>query len=125
MTMITPAGQVGPHAPAGADAWQAYVLSSPAGTPFHRLQWLDAVERRVRLLDLNRSRRDNHGSHAFKRYHGFEPTPLHYRIVLNKADRPPDLSPSNSRFALAGRPWRKLPLRLTRPTGGLITKSTP
>ncbi len=84
-----------------------------------------AVERGLRWFDFNRTRRDNRGPHAFKRYHGFEPSPLHYQISLNKAEQLPNLSPSNRKFALAGRVWRKLPLWLTRNAGGRITKWIP
>ncbi len=84
-----------------------------------------AVERGLRVFDFNRSRRDNHGPHAFKRYHGFEPTPLHYQIHLTNGGELPNLTPSNRKFALAGRVWRKLPLWLTRPAGAGITKWIP
>jgi FemAB-related protein (PEP-CTERM system-associated) len=84
-----------------------------------------AIERGLRWFDFNRTRRDNRGPHAFKRYHGFEPSPLHYQISLNKAKELPNLSPSNRKFALAGRLWRKLPLCLTRSAGGRITKWIP
>lgn len=84
-----------------------------------------AVERGLRWFDFNRTRRDNRGPHAFKRYHGFEPAPLHYQIWLNKADQPPNLSPSNRKFALAGKLWRKLPLWATRLAGAQVTKWIP
>ncbi len=84
-----------------------------------------AIERGLRRFDFNRTRRDNYGPHAFKRYHGFEPSPLHYQISLNKAKELPNLSPSNRKFVLAGRVWSKLPLWLTRSAGGRITKWIP
>ncbi len=84
-----------------------------------------AVRRGLRSFDFNRSRRDNRGPHAFKRYHGFEPTPLHYQICLNKASQLPDLSPGNRKYALAGKIWRKLPLCVTRAGGARITKWIP
>ena len=84
-----------------------------------------AIDRGLRWFDFNRTRRDNHGSHAFKRYHGFEPTPLHYQIHLGKAAEIPNLTPSSRKFVLAGRIWRKLPLWLTRPAGAHVTKWIP
>jgi len=84
-----------------------------------------AVRQGLRVFDFNRSRRDNHGPHAFKRYHGFQPSPLNYQFVLNKAAALPNLSPSNKKYALAGRVWRKLPLWLTRAAGGYVTKWIP
>ena len=84
-----------------------------------------AIDRGLKRFDFNRTRRDNHGPHAFKRYHGFEPAPLRYQISLNKAKTLPNLSPSNSKFAMAGRLWRKMPIWLTRPAGARITKWIP
>ncbi|MDY7009781.1 MAG: FemAB family XrtA/PEP-CTERM system-associated protein [Planctomycetota bacterium] len=84
-----------------------------------------AIERGLRRFDFNRTRRDNRGPHAFKRYHGFEPSALHYQVSLNKAKDLPNLSPSNRKYALAGRVWRKLPLWFTRSAGGRITKWIP
>jgi len=84
-----------------------------------------AVERGLRSFDFNRTRRDNAGPHGFKRYHGFEPTPLHYQISLNKAAELPNLTPSNRKFALAGRMWKKMPLWFTRPAGSFLTRWIP
>ena len=84
-----------------------------------------AVQKGLRWFDFNRSRRDNRGPHAFKRYHGFEPAPLHYQVFMNKIAELPNLSPSNKKYALAGRVWKKLPLWLTGPAGSQITKWIP
>jgi FemAB-related protein (PEP-CTERM system-associated) len=84
-----------------------------------------AVTRGLKTFDFNRTRRDNQGPHAFKRHMGFEPTPLHYQISLNTADRPPELTPSNRKFALAGKVWRRLPLCMTRPMSSIVTKWVP
>jgi len=84
-----------------------------------------AVERGLRVFDFNRTRRDNRGPYDFKRHHGFEPTPLHYQVYLSGTDALPNLTPSNRKYALAGRLWRKLPLWVTRPAGARITKWVP
>jgi FemAB-related protein (PEP-CTERM system-associated) len=84
-----------------------------------------AIDHGLRWFDFNRTRRDNHGPHAFKRYHGFEPTPLHYQMLLSSGTAMPNLSPSNAKFALMGKVWKKLPLWLTRPAGGCVTKWIP
>ena len=84
-----------------------------------------AAGRGLPWFDFNRSRRDNRGPHAFKRYHGFEPAPLHYQIHLSNGGSIPNLTPSNRKFALAGRVWRKMPLWVTRPAGARITKWIP
>jgi FemAB-related protein (PEP-CTERM system-associated) len=84
-----------------------------------------AVRRKLRWFDFNRSRRDNHGPHAFKRYHGFEPAPLHYQLYLCRARQAPNLTPSNRKFAMASKLWRKLPLWATRPAGAVVTRWIP
>jgi len=84
-----------------------------------------AVRRGLRWFDFNRTRRDNPGPYDFKRHHGFEPSPLHYQFYLNGGGELPNLSPSNARYALAGRLWRRLPLWLTRPAGARISKWVP
>jgi len=84
-----------------------------------------AVRRGLRRFDFNRTRRDNRGPYDFKRHHGFEPAPLHYQIFLHDGNELPNLSPSNRKYALAGRIWRRLPLWLTRPAGERITKWIP
>ena len=84
-----------------------------------------AVGRGLRRFDFNRTRRDNRGPYDFKRHHGFEPTPLHYQFYMSGGGQLPNLSPSNEKYALAGRVWRRLPLWLTRPAGARITKWVP
>jgi len=84
-----------------------------------------AITRGLRRFDFNRTRRDNSGPYDFKRHHGFEPTPLHYQFSLNRSNELPNLSPSNRKFALAGRIWRRLPLWMTKAVGGRITKWIP
>jgi FemAB-related protein (PEP-CTERM system-associated) len=84
-----------------------------------------AVSRGLKWFDFNRTRRDNHGPHAFKRYHGFEPAPLHYQVYLPRGGKLPDLTPSSGRFRAASRAWKKLPLWLTRWAGQRVTKWIP
>jgi FemAB-related protein (PEP-CTERM system-associated) len=84
-----------------------------------------AVGRGLKQFDFNRTRRDNPGPYNFKRHHGFEPTPLHYQFHVADGGAMPNLSPSNTKFALAGRVWRKLPLCVTRPAGAQITTWVP
>ena len=87
------------------------------------MEW--AVEHGLRWFDFNRTRRDNRGPYDFKRHHGFEPTPLHYQVVTRNGAALPNLSPSNAKYALAGRVWRQLPLWITRPAGARIAKWVP
>lgn len=83
------------------------------------------VELGCREFDFGRSRIDNKGSYEFKRFQGFEPTTLHYQYYVPTGGRTPDLTPDNTRLAMARRVWPKLPLALTRPLGAWLSKSIP
>lgn len=87
------------------------------------MEW--SVSEGIRWFDFNRTRRDNKGPHSFKRNQGFEPAPLHYQIKLQRREELPNLSPSNRKFALAGRIWRKLPLWFTTPVGARVSSWIP
>ena len=91
--------------------------------------YLTAMEQGVRLgcrtFDFGRSRVDNTGPYNFKRFQGFEPTPLHYQYYVPRRGRAPDLHPANPRLRLVRQIWPKLPLRVTRPLGAWLAKSIP
>lgn len=91
--------------------------------------YLTAMERGVELgcreFDFGRSRTDNEGSFNFKRFQGFEPTPLHYQYYVPRGGKTPDLRPDNPRLHLARRVWPRLPLAVTRPLGAWLAKSIP
>ena len=91
--------------------------------------YLTAMEEGVRTgckaFDFGRTRIDNTGSYNFKRFQGFEPTPLHYQYVVPTGGRVPDLTPNNPRLQLGRRVWPKLPLAVTRPLGAWLSKSIP
>lgn len=84
-----------------------------------------AVEIGCRTFDFGRSRIDNTGSCDFKRFHGFEPTPLAYERFVADGAADPQLTPSNPRFALARRVWPRLPLSVTQPLGEWLSRSIP
>ncbi len=84
-----------------------------------------AVGRGLKWFDFNRTRRDNVGPYDFKRHHGFEPSPLHYQIALADGVAMPNLTPSNRKFVLAGRVWKKLPLSVTRLAGAVVSRWIP
>lgn len=100
-----------------------------AGMHPNNLLYLAAMERGVELgcstFDFGRSRVDNKGAYDFKRFQGFEPTPLNYQYYVPAGGREPDLTPSNPKLALARRVWPKLPLAVTRPLGAWLAKSIP
>jgi len=79
----------------------------------------------LRRFDFGRSRRDNAGPYTFKRNQGFEPQALGYQRYVPLGRRAPDLTPSNPRFALARRVWRRLPVSVTSRLGGWLARSIP
>lgn len=84
-----------------------------------------AVTAGLQRFDFGRSRADNTGAVGFKKNQGFEPQPLGYQRYVPPGRRAPDLKPSNPRFALARRVWRRLPLVTTTALGGWLAKSIP
>ncbi len=84
-----------------------------------------AVRRGIGIFDFNRTRRDNPGPYDFKRHFGFDPSPLHYQVFVADGGPPPALTPANPKYALAIKVWRRMPLWLTRPVGGHITRWIP
>lgn len=84
-----------------------------------------AVQRRCRVYDFGRTRCDNTGPYDFKRFHGFEPTPLGYQRYVPAGGRAPDLRPSSPRWMAARAAWRRLPLSLTRWLGARLAHSIP
>lgn len=87
------------------------------------MEW--GVEQGYRIYDFGRTRVDNAGSFNFKRFCGFEPTLLEYQSLVMPGKVAPDLSPGSPRWAAARRVWKTLPLSLTRPLGGWLSKSIP
>jgi FemAB-related protein (PEP-CTERM system-associated) len=91
--------------------------------------YLAAMEKGVEIgcreFDFGRSRVDNAGSFNFKRFQGFEPTPLQYQYYVPRGGRQPDLTPGNPKLDLARRVWPRLPLAVTRPLGAWLARSIP
>lgn len=92
------------------------------------LYW-SVMERAVRSglhrFDYGRSRADNKGAVGFKKNQGFSPRPLEYQRFVPPGRQPPDLKPSNPRFALARRVWPRLPLPVTKVLGAWLARSLP
>ncbi len=82
------------------------------------------VERGLKRFDFGRSRVGT-GAAAFKENMGFAPTPLHYEYYLRRGAQIPSVNPSNPRFDVAKRLWRRLPLPLVRMVGPLLMKYLP
>jgi FemAB-related protein (PEP-CTERM system-associated) len=77
-----------------------------------------------RVFDFGRSR-EGTGPYNFKRHWGFEPVPLPYQYVMLRDQELPNLSPSNPRFELATRLWKRLPLPITKLVGPALTRYLP
>ena len=80
-----------------------------------------AVERGARVFDFGRSKQDT-GSYHFKKHWGFEPRPLPYAYYLASAKSVPNISPTNSKYALFIRAWRRLPLPVSRVLGPWLAR---
>jgi len=95
----------------------------------NNFMYLAAMEKGVgtgcRQFDFGRTRVDNKGSYDFKRFQGFEPTPLQYQYFVPAGGRAPDLTPNNPKLQLSRRVWPRLPLAVTRPLGAWLSKSIP
>lgn len=98
-------------------------------TGVSNLLYFSVMERAVRSglgwFDFGRSRKENAGPYEFKRNQGFEPRTLGYQRYSPPGCSPPDLTPNNPRFSLARRVWPRLPLAVTKPLGGWISRSIP
>ena len=87
------------------------------------MEW--GVRHGFRTYDFGRTRLNNPGPLNFKRFCGFEPTILAYQSGALPGRSAPDLAPGSPRWAAARRIWKTLPLSITRPLGGWLTKSIP
>jgi len=81
-----------------------------------------ACARGLKVFDYGRSKKDT-GSYAFKKNWGFEPTPLHYEYCLYGRDAIPQNNPSNAKYQLMIRAWRKLPLGFVNWLGPKIVRN--
>ncbi|MBK1612258.1 peptidoglycan bridge formation protein FemAB [Rubrivivax gelatinosus] len=81
-----------------------------------------ACARGLKTFDYGRSKQGT-GPYAFKKNWGFEPTPLHYEYRLYKRDAVPQHNPSNAKYQLLIRTWRRLPLALANTIGPHIVRS--
>jgi serine/alanine adding enzyme len=65
------------------------------------------------------------GTHRFKEQWGAHPVPLHWYHWSCDGRPVPDVSPENSKYALAVKMWKKLPLPLSRLIGPSIVRKIP
>lgn len=76
------------------------------------------------VFDFGRSSPGS-GTHHFKVQWGAQATPLHWEYVLLRGQMPPDQGPSNPKFGVAIRAWKRLPLWATNRFGPLVVRNIP
>jgi FemAB-related protein (PEP-CTERM system-associated) len=82
-----------------------------------------AVERGQQVFDFGRSSADS-PTYRFKAQWGAQPHPSVWQYYLRRGSIS-DMRPDNSKFGLAIRVWRKLPVALTRMIGPTIVRGIP
>lgn len=104
-----------------------YAGATPAARPHHAFDYLywtlmqRAVARGARVFDFGRSKAGT-GSYDYKKFWGFEPTPLAYQYHLVRARELPDVNPLNPKYRLMVRTWQRLPLWLSKRVGPLVAR---
>ncbi len=81
-------------------------------------------EKGYHFFDFGRSRKDT-GASDFKKNQGFEAKELPYQYYLVQAKDVPHINPSNPKFHLFQKIWKKLPLRVTQILGSQLVKYLP
>lgn len=81
-----------------------------------------SCERGLKVFDYGRSKQGT-GSFSFKKNWGFEPQPLYYEYFLVKAKALPNVSPTNPKYEMFIRLWKKLPFSMTKIIGPFIAKN--
>ena len=79
------------------------------------------ADRGCRLFDFGRSKLGT-GAHAFKRYWGFQPTPLAYRYRLRPGAALPNTTPLNPKYRPFIDAWKHLPLPIAKAIGPHIVR---
>jgi FemAB-related protein (PEP-CTERM system-associated) len=81
-----------------------------------------AVERGYGVFDFGRSKVGT-GPFNFKKNWGFEPRPITHQFLTVKASEPPNLNPTNPKYALMIAAWRKLPVPVATAISPFISRS--
>jgi FemAB-related protein (PEP-CTERM system-associated) len=76
------------------------------------------------VFDFGRSTPEG-STYRFKEQWGAKPVQLNWHYWLKNGKSIPDISPSNPRYELAIKVWKKLPLPVTRVLGPRIVKNLP
>jgi lipid II:glycine glycyltransferase (peptidoglycan interpeptide bridge formation enzyme) len=83
-----------------------------------------ACERGLSQFHLGRSSKDS-GGEQFKKKWNAEVQQLYWHYMLRTRKEIPALNPSNPKYQLAIKTWRRLPLPLTQMLGPYIARSIP
>ncbi|MET0087469.1 MAG: FemAB family XrtA/PEP-CTERM system-associated protein [Sedimenticola sp.] len=82
----------------------------------------DAAERGIKIFDYGRSKQGT-GSYSFKKNWGFIPQPLHYEYHLVKSKSIPEVNPTNPKYQLFIKAWKKLPLPVANTIGPFLARN--
>jgi FemAB-related protein (PEP-CTERM system-associated) len=83
-----------------------------------------AAARGYTNFDFGRSKQGT-GAYEFKRGWGMAVHPLPYQFYLVKSEKMPELNPTNPKFELMIRLWKKLPIEVTKLIGPRIVRNLP
>ncbi len=103
----------------GGGSYQAKSLKSN-DLMYYQLMCLSR-EMGISQFDFGRSKIGS-GAHAYKRHWGFEPTPLYYENFPVKLQQMRNNSPTNPKYQMFIRLWRRLPLSLSQCIGPILAK---
>lgn len=107
--------------------WASSIREHNSLCPNQLLYWQmleGAAERGCATFDFGRSTPDE-GTYKFKAQWGAQPVPLCWEYGLVGGSSVPDTGPSNPKFHLAVRMWKKLPLGVATRIGPMIVRAIP
>lgn len=80
-----------------------------------------SAEEGIKIFDFGRSKVDT-GSYSFKKNWGFTPEPLNYSYYLVGAKEMPEVNPTNPKYQLLIKTWKRLPLCVANLIGPPLAK---
>ena len=107
--------------------WASSIRDHRSVCPNHMLYWgliQFAVERGFKEFDFGRST-PNEGTYNFKKQWGALPIHLNWQYLLDGDESLPELNPTNPKFRLAIRVWRRLPIALANILGPAVVRNIP
>jgi FemAB-related protein (PEP-CTERM system-associated) len=81
-----------------------------------------SVDEGIRVYDFGRSKKGT-GPYRFKKNWGFAPQDLHYEYYLVKAQTVPEVNPTNPKYQMMIKAWKKLPLPVANFIGPFLAKN--